>query len=349
MKRYLTIISISVLGILLWSCSSSQEVATDNQKSDTKVSISDGYTTAYPQRDISKNLTRAKESTLRIISTSFYNSYTFDEPYLTLSDLSTNDPKDVATDYFSTEESTAGTAIILQNDGQNVMLITCDHVVSSPDTVVSYYEGSNIPSDTFVKAISIKRKQNNLIFTNQELFSFNVIASDRRYDLALLSTSLDNKSGLAQRSLNVRTGNSNDLVMGSLLYVLGYPRGYPMVTRGVASTSEFRSDHYFITDALFNPGISGGLVLASKDNFRSFEWVGMARSATASKEDVLVPQPADHYERAPKPYTDTPYVQSKNRISYGITQTIPIDTIKNFLEEHQQQISRNGFQYSVQN
>ncbi len=346
MDRWLACISLLFFSISLLSCSSSENASQNSSNSNNKPSKH--YTTAFPQRDISDELTQARESVLRIVSTSFYNSYTFDKPFLTLPDIKTNNPKDIATNYYSTEESTAGTAIVLQNTDRNVMLITCEHVVASPDTVITYYEGDTIPNNTFVKSISIKQKQNNLLFTNQELYSFNTIASDKQYDLAILTATLNsNDEKLPNRPLRFSAGNSKDLKMGSVLYILGYPRGYPMVTRGLASTAANRSSHYFITDALYNPGISGGLVLASKDRFRSLQWVGMARSASASTENILVPRPGEKYDQATKPYTDNPFVQQKTRISYGITQTIPIDTIKDFLEENEEKISRNGFHYSV--
>lgn len=343
MKKHLIFITAVISGSLLLACSSSDNFSTPSTNGD-RDSSSPYYTTAYPQRNISAQLERARESIVRIVSTSFYNSYTFNKPFLTLSDIKTNNLRTIATDFFSTEESTAGTAILLEKNKSNVMLITCDHVVASPDTAITYYEGENIPEDTFVKSINIKRKQNNWLFTDQDLYNFDILASDERFDLALLTTTYNNKEELPQRPLNITTGKSDKLRMGSVLYVLGYPRGYPMVTRGLASTSKKRYSHFFITDALFNPGISGGLVLASRDNYRSFQWVGMARSASASKEDVLVPRPvADKYGRAAKPYTQTPYVQQKTRISYGITQTIPINTIKDFLDKHEQKISQSGF------
>ena len=333
------------------SCSSSEPTSRETEASAGKpgpAKISESYNSTYPQREISEELEEARQSLVRILSTAFYNNYIFEEKFVTLSDITTNNPKDISTQYFSSEESTAGTAILLQKNRDDVLLITCDHVVSSPDTVVTYYEGDDVPERTFVKSISIKQRQNNLTFSAQRLHSFNVIASDPRTDLALLSSSLRDQGQLSQQTLDITLGNSDRLRMGSMLYILGFPRGYPMVTRGLASLSENRSSYYFVTDAVFNPGVSGGLVLASRNDFRSFEWVGMARSASASKENLLVPRPdSGRYSQAAKPYTGTPFVQRKTRISYGITQTIPINTIREFLRESREAIRENGFSYNI--
>ncbi len=327
----------------LTSCNSSNYISQNETASSTE-----HYTTQFPQRDVSDLLQQAQNSILRIVTTTYYRTYTFQDQNITLSDIKTNNPEDIASDYFSTEESTAGTSIVLRYADEKILLISCDHVVTSPDTVIAYAEGNGIPEETYIESISIKQRQNNLIFTTRQLQSFNIIASDQNTDLALFTAEFDGENNNYAQPLDFPLGNSAELKLGSFLYVLGFPRGYPMVTRGLASISENRTSNFFITDALFNPGISGGLVLASKDNFHSLQWVGIARSATASTENILVPRPnSEKHDRAARPYRDTPFVQEKTRITYGITQTIPINTIKEFISKHQAEISRSGFDYSV--
>lgn len=334
------LIVICSCGFIL-SCNASQQATTQQPKP------SKYYTTAFPNRDISRQLKSAQESILRILVTNFYHTYLFAEPRITLADVKTNNPKDIASESFSSEESTAGTAIILQyNNSDRVLLITCNHVVSSADTVISYYKGKSIPSNTFVKSISIKQRQNNLIFSPKDLQDFDVIATDPYADLALLSTKLSEHIESLKHPLTFEAGNNDFLQMGTFLYVMGYPKGYLMLTRGLASDSEPQNRRFFVTDAIFNPGISGGLVFASNDNFRSFEWLGIARSASADNEDYVVPRPeTDKYGKIARPYNDSLFVQKRTHISYGITQAIPINGIKNFLNENKRAILRNGFSY----
>lgn len=347
MKLFQQLILSLLLLTWIGSCSSSQDSVNKTRVTEE----SDAYTTAFPNRDVSEHLQDARQAIIRIISTAHYNSYVFEKPEIRLADIQTNRLENIASQQYTNDESTAGTSIILDlnRDGE-AMLITCAHAVNSPDTLISYFSDESYPPNTFVETISIKRRQTNLLFTPSELSSFEIIAEDRLTDVALLSATLNSKSQSEHRSLTFEMGSMDHLQLGSFLYVLGFPKGFPMITRGVASTRALRPHRFFIMDALFNPGISGGLVISSRDNFRNFEWIGMARSATASQETVLIPRPDDDggasgQQRIVRPYNDTVFLGQKRRISYGITQAIPISEIRSFLEENSGVIGRHGFDY----
>lgn len=343
MRNYRGFIWVSVVCGLLFSCSSSKKYQSLSLSEDHRP-VSKYYTSSFPNRDVTEKLKEAQQSVVRIIATGFYNSYNFEGKYVTLADLETNGAKELSTTRYSSEENTAGTSIILDRSSRNFLLITCEHVVSFPDTAITYYEGENMPTDTYIKSISIKKRQNNLLFTGSELQPFEVISTNKRLDLALLDVKLNRSSNLDLYPLDVNVGDSNFLRLGSFLYILGFPKGYAMVTRGLASSSESWNDRFFITDASFNRGISGGLVLATNDNFRSFKWVGMASSSDATRENVLVPRPNTESSPAARPYLDSVFVQRKTRINYGITQSIPINSIKDFLRDNERTINRHGFQ-----
>lgn len=351
MCKYVGPILLFLFGIWSISCSGWQESATRSDGDSQSDTETKAYTTAFPNRDIAEHLEEAQQAIIRIISTSHYDTYVFEKPQIRLTDIQTNKLDDISSGQYTNEESTAGTSIILDLDDEGeTLLITCAHAVNSPDTLISYFEGEGFPSDTFVESVSIKRRQTDLLFTPNGLSNFEVIAEDRLSDLALLSATLNSDARSEYRSLGFEMGRMEYLQPGSFLYVLGFPKGFPMITRGVASTQALRPHRYFIMDALFNPGVSGGLVISSRDNFRSFEWIGMARSATASKETVLVPRPDAEEEnnsqqRIIRPYGDTVFIDQKNRISYGITQAIPISEIRSFLDENSALISRQGFSY----
>lgn len=346
MKNWLAILSLVTIALTLTFCSSSQQSTTTTESSDAQLQAeySEYYTTAFPHRDISSQLKDAQQSVVRIVSTGFYNNYNFSGKAITLADIKTNNPKDIAKSQTSSEESTSGTAIILDQNNRNSLLITCQHAVFFPDTMITYYEASDIPDETYIETISIKKNQTNLVYTPTELQPFEVLATNRRFDLALLNVEFDQTGNLELYPLSIKAGNSDFLQLGSFLYVMGFPKSYPMVTRGIASYSESWNDRFFVTDATFNPGISGGLVLASNNNYETFKWVGMASSSTASREEVLVPRPEnDNYSRIIRPYSDSVFVQQKTRINYGITQAIPINQVKKFLKEQQSLLKRKGF------
>ena len=110
MKRITTYIFPFVLFFWIASCSSSQpQIGPDRGNS----IVTEGYTTAFPNRDISKALQRTQKSLLRIISTSYYDTYTFNRPIAKLADVRSSSLDKISSQQFSSEESTAGTSIIL--------------------------------------------------------------------------------------------------------------------------------------------------------------------------------------------------------------------------------------------
>src|SRR5699024_10412120 len=334
------ILLIPLIGIV--ACRSPQQTASPRKTT----SFSQKYTTAFPTRDVAQLLNRAQQSTVRIISTSYYATYLFDKPSTRLESIRSNKLENIASQKKTSEESTAGTSIILdlKPDGQS-LLITCAHAVTSPDTLISYFPEEVAPPNTFVQSISIKKRQNNFIFDTNNFSTFEVIAQNTLADLALITAQFKTVTDQSHNSIPFPMGRSENIQTGSFLYVFGFPKGFPMITRGLANTQGLEGRPFFITDALFNPGISGGLIIASNDRFNSFEWVGMARSATADREKILIPDPAiDNYEeRIGTPYTDDIFIGRKNRISYGITQAIPIREIRSFLSENKDIIRNNGF------
>ncbi|MGM0545493.1 MAG: S1 family peptidase [Bacteroidota bacterium] len=331
---------------MLISCSGSQQSTSDRQSANSqeRESYSEYYTAAFPQSDVSHLLKNAQQSVVRIVASGFYDNYNFDGKAITLADIKTNNPKDIASNTSTAEESSGGTAIILDKNNNRSLLITCEHTVSFPDTLITYYEGDDIPEETFIESISIKKNETSLVYSSFDLQPFDILATDRRSDLALLSVEFEQTGNLDLYPLSIEAGNSEFLQLGSFLYILGFPKSYAMITRGLASSSESWNDRFFVTDATFNPGISGGLILATNDNYNSFQWVGMASSSTASKENVLVPRPGgDDYSKITRPYSDSIFVEQKTRINYGITQAIPINQVKNFLEENEGLLKEKGF------
>ncbi|TYP91713.1 Trypsin-like peptidase domain-containing protein [Fodinibius salinus] len=340
MKNVLLLI---LIGSLATGCSSTSNVS-DNVERQAK---SKYYTSAFPSQGTSQYLKRAERSILRILSTAHYQNYYFKNPRITLNDIKTNDLSKIADSQVSTENSSAGTAIVLQQNKDRSLLITCSHVVTSPDTTINYFKGDNIITNKYIKSIKIKQQQSDIGFDGQKVNQFNIIASDRFVDLAMLTIQSE-KAEFSKASLPFDIGNSRNLQAGSFLYILGFPKGYPMVTRGIVSKFTDTESHLLTSDAIFNPGISGGLVLASKDNYKTLDWVGMARSASVSTERILVPRPdSSKSDTAIKPYTGTPYIVPKKRISYGITQVVPSYFIAEFINDHQKEITKQGFSYSV--
>ncbi|HKL17865.1 MAG TPA: serine protease [Halalkalibaculum sp.] len=335
-------LAMILTGLLLWSCASN----IPSERPETP-EISENYTASFPTRDVSDLLQDVRKSVIRISSTGIYRTYIIEGRLLTKSDLEGVDIEEIATRSFTSNESTAGTAISVYSDKRNVALLTNAHVINYPDTLISYIDSEGIAPKTYIQSIKIKKNQNNLIYDLPYVGGFEIIDYNQNSDLALLRVNKSEFPDFNAPSLRIPAGNPADLKWGSFVYIIGYPKGYPMVTRGIVSNPGRNEYDDFLTDALFNPGISGGLIMATRNDFRSFEWVGMTNTASADLTKMLVPDPmkSTEYENFDI-YRDSVYVETKTSLAYGITQTIPMKRIIEFLESNERELQRMGFQLS---
>lgn len=329
---------LSLAGFLFWGCATTGSLEQRGTPSN-----SSGYTTSFPTRDVSEQIKSIRESVIRISSTGIYRTYILGNKMLTRSDLKGIDIEEVAIRNITSNESTAGTAISLFSDDRNVVLITNAHVVNFPDTLFAYIDQEGVPKKTYIHSIKIKKSQNNLIYDLPNVGKFDILDMNQDSDLALLRVDKDNFPNLRAPGLGIRRGDPADLEWGSFVYIIGYPKGYPMITRGIVSSPKRNEYDDFLMDALFNPGISGGLIMATRNDFRSFEWVGMTNTASADLSKLLVPDPlkSSEYQNFDI-YRDSIYVETKTSLTYGITQSIPMKRIIEFLENNERTLQRLG-------
>jgi hypothetical protein len=129
------------------------------------------------------------------------------------------------------------------------------------------------------------------------------------------------------------------------VYILGFPSGYQMVTRGIVSNPDPGKDGEFLIDALFNPGVSGGVVLAVKDGVPNFELVGIARAVSAKYKNVIKPGKESHEElyNPNIPYDGDVFVKLEKEIYYGVTFTISIESIADFYMKNREYFISRGY------
>ena len=161
----------------------------------------------------------------------------------------------------------AGTGVIIGKNDSELLIATNNHVVSGAQQLtVGFYDESAI--------------------------SATVKGTDASNDLAVVAVKLDDITDSTMSSIRVATvGNSDDLVLGEQVVVIGNALGYGQsVTSGYVSaldrtlelsdgTNTFTSKDLIQTDAAINSGNSGGALL----NMRG-ELVGIneARSSYSS-------------------------------------------------------------------
>lgn len=296
------------------------------------------YRTGFPQHDTSRELERIMRSVKRLHVTGHYETYLFEaNARVTRDDLRMTGTYARARATHTFTRSKSGTATAFSRSGDRLRLITNAHTTRWPDTVVAYFDaGPGQPRRTrFVESVAILRSQTSIIVDVPGASAFNVVARDTVNDIAVISAEERVTPGRAQVPLvRIRPGDPARLVWGSFIYVLGYPRGYPMVTRAIVSDPRRDRDDGFLLDGLFNRGISGGLVLAVRGDTDALEWVGLATSAAAQTELVLVPENRIIEEDGIlMPYRGNLFAEQVARIDYGITFSVPMTAVTRFLQQ----------------
>ncbi len=313
------------------------------------------YRTGFPLRDTSETLERALRSVKRIQSRGYYTTYVFPpetapletEP-ITAALLAT------AVDTLSSSQERAATGVIVSRSGRNVTLVTVAHVLTFPDTILEYYDAdaaeAGLPPALTpprqIESVSLLTQQTNWVLDLPEVDSFEILATERTSDVALIG--VEYRAGEDPEDvdpLQISAGDPQRLAWGSFVYVLGYPRGYPMVTRGVVSAPDHPVLESFVVDGLWNRGMSGGLILAVRGDGEGLEWVGMAQAAAGSVEARLVPD-EDELENHDirRPYVGPIFVEEYQRIDYGITLSVPMTRIRRLLDEHRSELRERGFE-----
>lgn len=329
-------IFISLLLILLTSCSSS-EVSTET------IVVDDGYTSVFPNRETSDELELISNSLVLINNMTFYNSYLYLDSVLTLKDLQNNDLTDKTIFDGTVTKTSSGTGTIINISGTTVSLLTAAHIVSYPDTIMTFYKSEDGKSTQFIESIMVKERQN--IYSNlPEGGRLKLIAKDDKTDIAIVGNSFREINSILFPVLDIKLGDSSELNWGDFVYVFGYPMHNKIVTRGIVSLpTNDNSDNFFV-DALINRGSSGGIVLAMNGSNSTFELVGVVSSVPAEKMHVLSPEnpQEDTYLLPGTVYTGNTTIEKLDNIRYGIGKIASSVAIKNFLIENEDILSREG-------
>ncbi len=301
------------------------------------------YDSGFPYQDCSQQLKEIINSVKQINCMATYESYLFpQEEGVTSADIH---QQIVQYDKKPTYDHhpVSGTATIISKTLKKVLILTCAHIIDFPDTIYAYYQKENGESE-FLQSVAILSKLEIYINDIPNGNNIEVLVIDSKNDIALLGVDIDRTDKLVP-VFGYPIGSSRELEWGSFVYILGYPVGNKMITRGIVSKSDMAASSTFLIDALFNRGFSGGLVLAVRDGVPNFELVGIAKSVSAEINYVLVPDKKPHeYSYNPQlPYAGSPKVALKEEINYGITYAISIETIGNLITSNKKLLENKGF------
>jgi S1-C subfamily serine protease len=310
------------------------------------------YQTAFPEYDVSGQLEEAFRAVKRIRVTGVYDHYRFSPDTAPLE----GDPLGpgvlaLAVDTFTNSTSREASAVQIARMNRRVTLLTNHHATHFPDTLVELAERPRgerpaPPGRRRIERVSVKRDQYNLVMDQAGIQPFDVLARDVQLDLALVGAAYPlGTEGRVLSILQVPVGDADRLSWGSFVYVLGHPGGYPMVTRGIVSDPRREATASFLIDGLWNEGISGGPILGIRGEDGSLEWVGIARAAAGRIEQRLTPDPATIPvldQRAL--YEGRIYLEEVQRILYGISLSVPMTSIREFLARNRTSLRNRGWE-----
>jgi hypothetical protein len=309
--------------------------------------LSDGeYDSEFPYKNSSKELDKIADTVRKLNSIAYYQGYEFPEgSHLTKLDVENNAFKTKAVKEVYFNNSVIGTATMLNYTGRRIALLTCAHVVDFSDTLFSYFEQVEGEPQRYIQSVAFKKRQSNFVADLPEKGELEILAMDRSEDIALLGKTFAVQPGFEIPVFNYPFGEAKQLEWGSFVYLVGYPKGYQMVTKGIVSQPNRDKNGSFLVDALFNRGFSGGIVLAVRDGVPNFELVGIAGSVAADIEYRIVP-PSDIDIQGfdPRmPYDGDVFIKYNKEIDYGITFITPMEEILQFLKDNEYSLIQRGY------
>jgi hypothetical protein len=306
--------------------------------------VIESYYSEMPYVNCSSDLEGITHSVKKVNCYATYRTYVFGEnSQVTLNDLSGQDLLEKSQARVETNESVSGTALVISFDGEKIALLTCAHVAVFPDTLINWSEHSDLHSNRYIHSISLKLRQQLYVRDIPDGGPVQVLASSVKDDIALLGRTLQQPVPRVD-VFGYSAGHSEKLEFGSFVYLVGFPLGQLMVTKGLVSKPSDPQAN-FMTDAPFNEGFSGGIALAVRRDVPELELVGMGRAVSARTGYSLKPEKQIHeYEYNPSvPYSGNIFVQKEKDMNYGMTFVIPVNKLRQFYNENRQLITGQGY------
>lgn len=301
------------------------------------------YSTRPAAPEAAGCLDRAAKSVKKIYSVASYTTWQFRrEDRMTGQRLAAGAYRQNSWGIISTNETVLGTGTVIAASRSRVVLLTCAHVVTAPDTLVTWYESAGDDPVRYIRSFSLKERQENWVKGLPSCGPFEVLAADGEADIALIGQDCERLTDTVE-VFPFAPGNAGRLGWGSFLYIVGFPLGNRVITSGMASPAEKRPFGEFTVDALLNKGHSGGLVLALPVRGGCMEMVGMVKSVSSTREAWLKPAPGSLAAPDWIPYTGESFIGSSDHISYGINAVIPIEQIRDFCQRNLGQLRKSGY------
>jgi hypothetical protein len=344
-RRYKTA-QLAIYGILVLVCLMSLSCSTTSYR-EVYPMLTDGkYDSEFPYRGCSEQLEQISESVRMISCIAYYKSWVFPlEAKVRIENIHDSFLKEKAEKEVYLNQTSSGSATVIYSQNKRIALLTCAHVVDFSDTIFTFYRGEDRKQTEFIQSIAVKDRQSNYAAAIQGARNLEILSIDRENDLALIGQKIDLPDAPPVSVFNYPIGKAKELEWGAFVYLFGYPAGYRIVTKAIVSNPNRDKYGSFLTDAVFNRGFSGGIVLAIRDGVPNFELVGMMKLVPGHQQYYLTP--AKEGERVEFdsniPYKGNVYAESRTDIIYGVAPAIPAELIVDFLQTNQQHLIDEGY------
>lgn len=282
-----------------------------------------------------------QRSILKLICSAYYENYYYSPPYRFTGALIPQETLLMEKKF--TTNSVAGTGLIVTKAANKILILSCYHIFNFEDTVKTYYLDKDKRKTKYLQSLSKKYGQTiYVIHRNGSISQGKVISQDEKKDIALIETeSIENS--LSEIPFQGMFNKNPKIKLGQEVYLLGFPKGHFMVTRGLASPSKYKDK--FIVDASFNRGFSGGITITFDNQTGNYCYIGMANSTAYDSQIALSPSDGiinlEAYQSSP--YEDDIYIKELKMINYGITFVVSGDIIADFFKKEQDRLRQLGY------
>lgn len=306
--------------------------------------LKDGrYNSEFPYSNASREIESITHSIRKLYRISYYTTYLFTTDTRMTGDLVRSGKfKKMALGVIRAQESVSGTATVILKTDQRIALLTCAHILSSPDTLISYFPPSSEDPINYMKSISVKDKEELFVKDFPACGTFVTLAADLKNDIAIIGKKCEEVQDTSVFSYPL--GHARELAWGNFVYILGYPYVGLMITKGIVSKPSGLNSGSFTVDALLNKGFSGGIILAICDGAPIFELVGLVKSVSVKREYVLRPKNDINFYYSDKaPYSDEEFVGTSEVLNYGINYVVPAEDLITFYTRNRDELIKNGY------
>ncbi len=235
-------------------------------------------------------------------------------------------------------QKTTGGGLIISQDSRQTLILTCEHVINSPDTVRTFFRNAEGRDTQVLSSRAVKRRETcHVINQINQMEPAEALYVDPRADLGLLLVKTSTNLGAP---FPFAVAYQTEVKWGDLAFVFGYPREIKQLSMGLVSPSPYPGT--FSMDVVARYGFSGGPVLVVRPS-GDLELAGIIRGVPVSKLRYVAPPP----ELVPGQNLEVEdlklsMVEEYDLIEYGTVYAVGTEKIGRFLKECQPTLEKKG-------